>query len=160
MWLSLVRTNWQFQNKYPRQQVHFPSMIQMKQQKCLWLTTDPCLVDFLKHYVWYAHTTMTKSHFSWKASCYSISRSCSNRKTLSKFSCAEYFPSVSSQRKKEVTLQHSQRTEDAAAQVSCCLAIWLTHGLSSLSTDFLLPLSDFNSKFRCRQLKATGHWFE
>lgn len=36
-------------------------MIQMKQQKLLPLTTDPCFIDFLKYYVCYAHTTMTKS---------------------------------------------------------------------------------------------------
>lgn len=36
-------------------------MIQMKQEKFLPLTTDPCFIDFLKCYVCYAHTTMTKS---------------------------------------------------------------------------------------------------
>ena len=48
---SLLWTDGQFQNKYPKQLIHFLSMMQKKQEICLPLTTNPCLVDFLKCYV-------------------------------------------------------------------------------------------------------------
>lgn len=129
----LVWTERQFQNRYPKQHVHFLSMIQMKEQKYVPLTVVPCLGDFLKCYVCSAHTTMTRSHFSWKAFCYARAQSCSSRNIHSKFSHAQCFSSMASQRKKEeIVLQPSQGIEDAVAQTSyLCSAIWLRHDFPS-----------------------------
>lgn len=79
----------EFQNKFPNQQIYFPSVTEMKmREKCFALTTELCLISFFKCYIFYA-STVTKNHSSSEVFCCFILLSCSNGTLLPKFSCAE-----------------------------------------------------------------------
>lgn len=117
--ISLVWTKWKVQNKHTKQQVHFASRIQMKQQKCLPLTVGPRLANFLKCCICYAHTTMIKSHFSWKTFCYSISQSRSNRKYSFQICRGSMFP-FCGQTENKSKPKYPQKTEEASPSLTPC----------------------------------------
>lgn len=142
--ISLVWTKWKVQNKHTKQQVHFASRIQMKQQKCLPLTVGPRLANFLKCCICYAHTTMIKSHFSWKTFCYSISQSRSNRKYSFQICRGSMFP-FCGQRQKTNQNQSTHRRLKKPAQASHHATMCTWNGLPSLLPT---PLLRVNSKFK------------
>lgn len=106
-WL-LLQTDWQFQDKYPQQLIHFPSMMPKKQEKCSPLTADPCLVDFLKCYVGSAQGTVATNRFSWKGVLlFSFTKLLYREKSLQILPCSVFPFSAQSEKEQAISRRHS-----------------------------------------------------